>query len=135
MMRSSSIPGPSPRRFGVTLGFALLAIAAVIAWRGQAQATPVVAVTGGLLLALGVLAPRLLAPVLRAWMALGHAMGLVMTPVLFTMLWLVAFVPVGVLRRTLARSPLARDPQARSYWVARPPVSDEAARASMQRQF
>lgn len=147
MTPPSSPLGPSPRRFGLTLGLVLLALAVIITWRGHVPVAPSVPLTpaaplamvaagaGGLLVLLGLVLPQVLSPVLRAWMALGHVMGLVMTPVLFTLLWLVAFVPVGVLRRTLARSPLARDPQARSYWVSRPSVSDEAARASMQRQF
>jgi len=86
-------------------------------------------------LLLGVVFPRLLAPVLRAWMALGHVMGLIMTPIIFTILWWVAFVPVGFVRRTFSRSPLARDPRAATYWAARAPRSDDAVRASLERQF
>jgi hypothetical protein len=127
--------GPSPRRFGLTIGPLLLLLAAWVAWRGHTRPAQTLEAVGGTLLLLGLVAPRLLAPVLRGWMAIGHAMGLVMTPVIFTLLWWLAFVPVGLLRCTVSRSPLARDPRAASYWVTRAPVADEAARASLERQF
>lgn len=128
-------PGPSPRRFGLTVGPLLLLLAALVAARGRTGAAQGIEAVGGVLLLLGIVAPRVLAPVLRAWMALGHVMGLVMTPVIFTLLWWLAFVPMGVLRRTFSRSPLARDPLATSYWTARSFVTDEDARAALERQF
>lgn len=127
--------GPTPRFFGLTVGPLLLLLAAWVAWRGHTRPAQAIEAVGGTLLLLGLVAPRLLAPVLRGWMALGHALGLVMTPVIFTLLWWLAFVPMGILRRTFSRSPLARDPRATSYWVARAPVADAAARASLERQF
>lgn len=127
--------GPSPRKFGLTIGPLLLVVAAVVAWRGHTVQAQLIEAVGGTLLLLGVVFPRLLAPVLRAWMALGHAMGLIMTPIIFTVLWWIAFVPVGFVRRTFSRSPLARDPRAESYWAVRARRSDDAVRASLERQF
>ncbi len=123
------------RRFGLTLGPALLGIGALLWWRAQHRSALAVVVAGAVLLLCAVLAPRVLAPVERAWMALGHAMGRIMTPLVFSVLWWAAFVPIGICRRTLSRSPLARRADAPTYWVPRPPVAPELARAAMERQF
>jgi hypothetical protein len=125
----------SPRRFGLTLGPALLMVAAVAWWRAALGAAQGVAAVGLLLVTAGLLAPTVLAPLSRVWMAFGHLLGRVTTPVFFTLLWIVAFVPMGIARRRLSRSPLARDPNAASYWVRRAAVSPDVARTSMERQF
>jgi hypothetical protein len=85
--------------------------------------------------ALGVLVPTRLGPMERAWMALGHALGRVTTPIIFTLLWWLAIVPMGWVRRTFSRSPLARDPHAASYWQERAPKAPDVARRAMERQF
>jgi len=123
------------RQFGLTLGPALLGIGALLWWRAQHRLALAVVVAGAVLLMCAMIAPRVLAPVERAWMTLGHAMGRITTPVLFSVLWLVVFVPIGICRRTFSRSPLARRPDAPTYWVPRPPVAPELARAAMERQF
>lgn len=126
---------PSPRRFGLTVGPALLLLAVVAWWRAAMGVAQWVAAPGLLLVVMALLVPNVLAPVARAWMALGHVMGRVTTPVFFTVLWVVAFVPMGIARRRLSRSPLARDPQATTYWVPRADVPPDVARTSMERQF
>jgi hypothetical protein len=132
---ASADSAPSPRRFGLTLGPALLVVAAVAWWRAALGAAQGVAAIGLLLVTAGLLAPTVLAPISRGWMAFGHLLGRVTTPVFFTLLWIVAFVPMGIARRRLSRSPLARDPNAASYWVPRAKVSPDVARTSMERQF
>ncbi len=130
---------PSPRRFAFTVGPTLLVLAAVAVFRQQSGTAgvlvPAATTVGVAIMVLGIVVPRLLMPVVRAWMALGHLLGRVTTPVLFTALWWLAFVPVGVLRRRLGRSPLARDPDAATYWVTRPVRDEAVARAAMERQF
>ena len=128
----------TPRRFGLTLGPALLALGALLWWSGRSRPTPVADVTmavGAALLLCALVAPRGLAPVERAWMTLGHRMGRITTPVIFSVLWLVVFVPMGILRRTFGRSPLARRADASTYWGRRAPTTPELARAAMERQF
>ncbi|HEY0929724.1 MAG TPA: SxtJ family membrane protein [Gemmatimonas sp.] len=127
--------GPTPRRFGFTLGGALLVIAAVLTWRQRTGGAFTAGALGVALVSAGAFAPRALAPVSRAWMALGHALGLIVTPVVFTLFWWLAFVPMGILRRTLSRSPMARDPKASTYWVVRKPVPPDVARSAMERQY
>ena len=126
------------RRFGLTLGPALLVIGALVWWSARPRPAPVANVTmaaGAALVLCALILPRVLAPVERAWMALGHMMGRITTPMMFSVLWLVVFVPMGILRRTLSRSPLARRADASTYWVPRTPTTPELARAAMERQF
>ncbi len=123
------------RRFGLILGPALLGIGALLWWRTHHPLAIASGVVGAVLLVFGIVAPRLLGPVERAWMALGHLMGRITTPLLFSVLWWAVFVPIGICRRTLTRSPLARRADASTYWVRRPPVTPELTRAAMERQF
>lgn len=125
--------GVSPRRFGFTIG----AVALVVAWWLVAPGTArlLMAGVGVLLVSTAMVVPQLLTPIARLWMALGHAIGLITTPIIFTVLWVVAFVPVGWLRRTFSRSPLARDRSAITYWVARPDLPPDARRRALERQF
>lgn len=123
------------RRFGLILGPALIAIAALLWWRDQHHLAIAGAIAGTLLLVCAMVAPQVLGPVERAWMVLGHLMGRVTTPMIFSVLWWVVFVPIGICRRTLTRSPLSRRADAPTYWVRRPPVVPELTRAAMERQF
>lgn len=126
------------RRFGLTLGPALLAIGALLWWSARPRPAPAALgamVAGAALVLCALVLPRILTPVERAWMALGHTMGRITTPVIFSVLWWVVFVPIGLLRRTVSRSPLARRADASTYWVPRTPTSPELARAAMERQF
>lgn len=135
MHTPNEAPAISPRTFAFTLGPALLVLGAAATWKEEGALSTCLLTIGTLLLLLGVLAPSLLVPVARAWMAFGHLLGRITTPVIFTALWLIAFVPMGIIRRRVGRSPLARNPNAASYWVQRPVVADDVARAAMERQF
>lgn len=83
----------------------------------------------------GLTVPTRLGPVQRAWMALGVALSRITAPLLYGALYWLVMTPIGIVRRTVGRSPLARDAHATSYWVVRPPQDDEVARRRMERQF
>lgn len=112
---------PALRRFGFMVGgvFALLGVwLAVRGHRGAWLALP-----AGLALAgAGWLVPHRLARVYRAWMALALALGLVMTTVLLTLVFLLVVTPAGWLARLRGRDFLnrRRDRSAASYWTPRP---------------
>ena len=123
------------RRFGLTLSFGFAALGALLAWRGGSSAGYVLFTIAGLLLVSGVLLPTYLGPVSRAWNAFGAALSRITSPVFFTLIYMVVVAPIGVLRRTLGRSPLARDRGAGSYWVRRSAVEPAVRRAALERQF
>ena len=68
-------------------------------------------------------------------MAFARALSRVTTPIIFSVLYLVVVTPMGVLRRTLGRSPIVRQRGQLSYWRPRPPVGAEEAKQSMTRPW
>ena len=130
-----SAPRSVGRRFGLELGVAGALVGAVF-WRRHHPAL------GGLLLTIGVTLliaamrrPSMLEPVARRWLAVGAVMARVTSPLLLTLLYFVLITPMGLLRRTLGRSPLRRDAAASSYWIRRPARARKVKRARMERQF
>jgi len=119
------------RRFGVTLGVAFLALAALFWWRWGVTPARVALAVGGLLIAAGIAAPAKLGPVERAWMALGAAISKVTTPVILGLTYIVVFGVLGLLMRATGRNPLARARGAPSFWVSR----EESPPGPLTRRF
>jgi hypothetical protein len=113
------------------VGAAFAALGALLLWRGRERIAAVLLITGGLLFTAGLVIPTRLGPVERAWMGVAHAISKVTTPVFMTLTYFLVLVPVGLLRRAVARNPLRRDPASSSYWVRH--ESREAE--SLRRQF
>jgi hypothetical protein len=133
--RARLTPRPG-RRFGITMAVVLALLAALAAWRDAPRALLVLGVGSGLFALFAFLTPGRLLPVERAWLRFGEVLSAyVTTPLLFTVFWLVGFVPMGLQRRTFGRSPIGRDPQAASYWHRRPDRAPGVARTDLERQF
>ena len=120
------------RKFAFTVGIGFAALGALFLWRGRATISLALSSIAILTAVLGLAMPTRLGPVSRGWEAFGKALSRITSPVFFTLIYMVVVAPIGLVRRTVGRSPLARDPQARSYWIRRPPV-DSSAR--LERQF
>jgi hypothetical protein len=74
-----------------------------------------------------------LAPLHRAWMAVGHVLGIVNSKIVLGALFFLVIVPLGALLRLAGRSPIARnDKGAASYRVAPDRGDDPKA---MERPF
>ena len=123
------------RRFAWTLcsGFAVLAAASV--WRGHHDAGLVFGALTAISFTAGAAAPRRLGPVKRGWMAFGEALSTLTSPVFFAAVYFVVLTPMGVLRRTFGRSPLARASHATTYWHRREARTPEDARRSLEHLF
>lgn len=120
------------RRFGLTVGTAFLALAAVAWWRANPVVMVGLGALGGNLVVAALLVPARLVPVERQWMRLAHLISRVTTPVVMSVLFLLVLLPVGLLRRTFGGNPLVHAPKESSYWRRRP----EGQRASqLTRQF
>ncbi len=122
------------RKFGVTVGIAFLALGAVSRWRGHELPPRVLWTMGVLLLVPGLVAPALLAPVQRAWMAFAEVLGAFNTRVILGVLFYVVFTPVGFVMR-LFHDPMTRslrDAQC-SHWVRR--KVEPVDRARYEQQF
>ncbi len=114
------------RKFGLTVGLAFGALAALLYfWR---HATVVPAVLGGLGAALvlgGLVAPVQLTPIERAWMKLAHLISKVTTPIFMGVVYFLVVAPTGIVRRLLGKNALVRTAGTPpltpdGYWVQRP---------------
>ena len=123
------------RKFAFTLGLGFAALGALFLWRGRASVSLVLSGIAILSGVLGLAAPTRLGPVSRGWAAFGAALSRITSPVFFTLIYMVVVAPIGLVRRTVGRSPLARDPKAPSYWIRRTPVDAAARRTDLERQF
>lgn len=123
------------RKFAWTLagGFALLA--AIGFWRGRRRTATLLATLAAIAFLAGLIVPTRLGPVERAWLRIGEALSRVTSPIFFSLLYLLVLTPVAVLRRNFGRSPLARSRQSETFWIKRPAISRDDARASLEHLF
>jgi hypothetical protein len=82
----------------------------------------------------GWLAPWFLAPFHVIWMTFAIILGWIMTRVILTALFLVVFIPLGILQRLFGKSliELAIQKGRASYWQAKP---EQPVRSDYERQF
>lgn len=121
------------RSFGFVMAV-LLALAAIQAYRKDAGWLVGPALAGGFVLTcLGLVAPRLLLPATRLWLALGHLLHLVVSPVLLGTIFFGVIAPIGLLLRVTGRRPLAltRRPGQETYWI----TCKGRSSVSMKNQF
>lgn len=123
------------RRFGVTLAIAFAVVAAIAAWRSAERVAGVAGAVALVLAVMGLVLPKGLEQVERAWMGFAHAISRVTTPLFMGIVYFVVLTPAGVIRRTFGRNPLEHGAEHDSYWAARPRREPEAARLRMRRQF
>ena len=88
---------------------------------------------GGVVGTLGLVAPPLLYPLYRVWMAFGMVAGWINTRLILGLLFFVMLLPVGLLMKLIGRDPMRRgfDREATSYRIARTP----AARDHMEKPY
>ena len=121
--------------FAFTLAAAFSLLSVLFAWRRRTAPAEATFAIGVLLLLAGMLMPTSLGPVKRAWMGLGHAISTVTGPIVLGLIYYVALTPIGYLRRTFGKSPLARDRSAGSYWIPRAGRAADERRRALERQF
>src|SRR5213594_699972 len=122
------------RRFGLTVGGVFLALGVLSRLRGHDVAPLVLWSVGVLLVAPGLVAPRVLAPVQRVWMGAATLLGEVNSRIILTVLFYLVIAPIGLVFRHLVRDPLDRsltDGKA-SNWIRRERKPVEPARYEQQ---
>lgn len=121
------------RRFGLIVGgiFGALGIWPAVV-RGQSTRLWMVGLAVALVVP-ALLAPRVLAPAHRAWMALGDALGWVNTRLVLGLIFFGVVTPTGFVLRLTGRDPMRRafEPNAVSYRV----LGKTRPGAHMTRQF
>jgi len=106
------------RRFGLVMAVPLSLLAAALLWRQRPSWPYLLALAAAFALA-GLVAPRLLSPVEKAWMALADWLSVVMSYVILTLAFILVVTPLGLVRRVFRRDPLHLrfDKASPSYWV------------------
>ena len=129
---TSKIKPPSPRGTGIV--FTVVALVVAVIFRRDAPVWIGACAVAAVLAVLTVAKPSLLGPLNHAWFRLGLLLNRIVNPVVMLLMFLIAFVPMGLAMR-LWRDPLLRRrrPEAASYWVARDPASEPGH--SMKNQF
>lgn len=129
--------GPTNRSFGLTVGGILLAIVVVrVGFSLKFDLLSIIlAAIGSVLVVLAVFAPGRLEIANRLWMRLGMLLARIVTPVILFLIYVVGFVPIGMLMRLRGHDPLRakKVPEGGSYWINRP--SPDELVDGMPRQF
>ena len=108
------------RSFGISVGIALLLIAAAVWWRGRTAQSEAFALIGAFLLFFGLVRPQLLKYPSAAWWKFAAALGYVNSRILLTLLFSVLLVPIAMLWRLLGKDPLNRRRDQFEGWTAYP---------------
>jgi hypothetical protein len=129
---ADDVKPPSDRATGLV--FAAAALVATVLWRGEPTIFWGGLVAAAALALVSMSAPVLLKPLNYIWFRLGLLMHRIVSPIVMLTLFLVMFVPAGMLMR-IWHDPLRarRKPEASSYWIER----SESGRpiTSMANQF
>jgi hypothetical protein len=107
------------RRFGLTVGAAFAALAALLWWRGHGATAPLPATLGALLMVAGVVAPARLELPYRGWMGLATALSRITTPIFLGITYFGVIAPIGLLRRLAGRNSLVRRSSQSTFWIPR----------------
>jgi hypothetical protein len=108
------------RKFGITVGGVLAAIAVLLFYFEKPSAI-YFAVIGGLLILFGALFPKILKPLNRIWMSLAIILGFSMSRVILTILFYLVLTPIALLAKIVGKKfmVLKYDKSANTYWEKR----------------
>jgi len=114
---------PSPdrdRSFGLSVGTVLLAVAAILLWRGRLRSAEILGVVGAMLVVLGYLAPAALKWPSAVWWRLAMILGYVNARIILTVAFVCILTPMGLIWRVIGRDPLARTRERWAGWMPHP---------------
>ena len=116
-------PSPSDLRgFRGVMSTGGLAVALFLSLVKHRHGAALPVLGGGLLLALLSLVPGIGRWLFVAWMGLGLILGRLTNPILFAIVWLILFIPLGIVFRLLGRDSMKRRFPASeaSFWEPHP---------------
>ena len=102
---TQTVPRKQLRTFGCLMGgvFGLIGLWPWI-WQGESFRLWAM-ILSGFLLGLGLIAPTVLTPAFRGWMAFAEKLGWINTRIILGLIFYVIITPMGVLRRVFAKKP------------------------------
>ncbi|GAB4303918.1 MAG: hypothetical protein Kow0090_19490 [Myxococcota bacterium] len=123
------------RNFGLSLGIALLIITTLIFhFKGFSTGAKITTAIALFLLISGLFFPLILAPFHFVWMKFAAGLAWLNSRILLTLIYLLFFVPVGLLLSIFGRDPLKiKDFRKKeSYWIKREKPLGESERYKKQ---
>ena len=127
-------PLPSNRKFGALIAAALALLALHALWKDHSTRAAIFAGLSASIAVLALVAPGLLTPLNRLWMAFGLLLGKIVSPLVLGLIFMVLIIPVALATRRAGRDVLRiKKRKVSSYWVERDPAGPDSA--SFQRQF
>lgn len=113
----------SDKSFGLTFAAVFLILAGADFWLGRAKWGGFCLAIGAFFAAVSMSRPALLHPLNTAWTRFGLLLNAVVNPIVMAAIFVIAFVPIGILMRAFGNDPLRLrwDSRANSYWIARDP--------------
>ncbi len=124
----------SPRGFGIVFAV-VFAVIGLWPLMGGESARTWALVLAGVLLALALMRPALLAPLNRLWLGLGAVLHRIVNPLVMGLMFFTVIMPTALVLRLMGKDLLRRrfHPGAESYWIPREPPGPEPQ--SMRNQF
>jgi hypothetical protein len=134
LTREEKVKGSSYRSFGLTFAVVALILAGIWLWRGRDWWMYALAAAAAFAI-VALVAPKLLAPLNKAWLKFGLLLHHVVNPVVMGLLFFGCITPMGVFMRLMGKDflRLRFDRQAPSYWISREPPGPTPE--SMRNQF
>lgn len=134
LRREEKVEGSSNRGFGLVFAGVFTIVGIVKLWLGSLWCLPWFA-AAAVILAIAFTQPALLAPFNRLWTRFGLLLFRIINPLIMLLIFVVCFVPMGVVMRQFGWDPMRRrlDPDASSYWIPRDPPGPPGE--SMKNQF
>ena len=108
------------RKFGITIGIILLAIAGFLFWK-EKESFQILFTFGVTLCILGIAIPFILKPIYWVWMIFATILGWIMTRVILSLLFYIIVTPIGLIPRFFGKQflELRWDKSKESYWNRR----------------
>lgn len=122
------------REFGVVVGVVFGLIGGLFWWRGKDHYSIFLTVSIALVI-LGLIAPVLLKPLHKIWMAFAIIIGWIMTRIILSILFYLLITPIGLLKRLSDKDmlDLRFDKNKNSYWIPR--QQEAFDKVSYEKQF
>jgi len=108
------------RKFGISVGIVVGIIGGLLLWRGR-DSYPYFLIISAFLVLSGLLFPRVLLPLQKAWMTMAVVLGWFMTRVIVAVLFYIIVTPIGLITRISGKEflQLKIDRSRESYWLYR----------------
>ena len=121
------------RRFGVTVGSAIVVLGGIAWWRNHEILAQFLIGIGVMLLLGALVVPLWLKPIERWWMAVALQISRVTTPVILGIVYFMVVTPIALVIRGIRGNPLEHPPGKLGYWFSS--STSQSTKTDMRRQF